>query len=212
MIKENHSVAAYFPEITEDQIAKLHHYVEVLLETNETLNLISRKNTDQVWENHIIHALSILKLDAFRPGNKILDFGTGGGLPGVPLAICNPDCDFLLVDSIGKKVKAVQRMVEEIGLTNVRTRHCRVEEIKETFDFSVSRAVTSFDKMDDWLKGKIRPGKESDIEHGFIYIKGGDFEEDLLELDRRFKVWRMSDWFSEPFFETKKLVWVETGS
>lgn len=209
MLEGKQLVAKYFPEFDARQLDLLEAYVEALLDTNKVINLISRKNEDEVWVNHILHSLSIVKVIKFLPNQNVLDFGTGGGLPGIPLAIAFPETQFLLVDSIGKKVKAVKNMAERIGLKNVETKHTRVENLDQKFDFAVSRAVTALPTIRGWLKGKLNKGKSSELPNGLIYIKGGDFEEELKQINRPHKIWHMSDWFEPEFFETKKVVWID---
>jgi len=201
-------VAKHFPEFNSKQLDLLQAYVDALLETNKVINLISRKNEDEVWVNHILHSLSIVKVVQFLPNQDVLDFGTGGGLPGIPLAIAFPETNFLLVDSIGKKVNAVKRMAEQIGLSNVKTQHTRVEDLPMKFDFAASRAVTALPTIDGWLKGKLKKGKMGDLPNGLIYIKGGDFDHELKKINRPYKIWQMTDWFESDFFETKKVVWL----
>lgn len=202
-------VAKHFPEFNAQQLDLLEVYVKVLLETNKAINLISRKNEDEVWVNHILHSLSIVKVMKFLPGQQVLDFGTGGGLPGIPLAIAFPNTHFLLVDSIGKKVNAVKNMTEHLGLGNVKTKHIRVEEIEMKFDFAVSRAVTALPTIAGWLKGKLKKGHSAKLSNGLIYIKGGDFNEELKQINRAHKMWHMTEWFEDEFFETKKVVWID---
>ncbi len=202
-------VASYFPEFDARQLDLLEAYVEALLETNKVINLISRKNEDEVWVNHILHSLSIVKVVKFLPKQNVLDFGTGGGLPGIPLAIAFPETNFVLVDSIGKKVNAVKLMAEKIGLSNVKTQHIRVEELTTAFDFAVSRAVTALPTIQVWLKGKLKRGNACELPNGLIYIKGGDFEDELEHIKKPYRIWNMSDWFDADFFETKKVVWID---
>lgn len=202
-------IAKYFPDFTEAQLNLLESYVNALLETNKVINLISRKNQEEVWVNHILHSLSIVKMVKFLPNQHVLDFGTGGGLPGIPLAIAFPETNFLLVDSIGKKVNAVEGIIQRIGLKNVKTKHTRVEDLSMKFDYAVSRAVTSLSTMNDWVKGKLKKGIGGDVPNGLIYIKGGDFDQELQDLKRPYRIWEMSEWFEPEFFETKKVVWID---
>lgn len=205
-------IRAHFPTISDHQLALIKHYTELLLETNQTINLISRKDTEQVYTRHILHSLSIAKVNDFAPEQRVLDVGTGGGLPGIPLAILNPETEFYLVDSIGKKIKAVDLMVEELGLANVYVANERVENLKMKFDFAVSRAVTALPKINGWLKGKIRKGHEATLPNGLIYIKGGDFQDELKEIGKTYKTWDIQPWFKDEFFETKKVVWINMAS
>lgn len=200
-------IAHHFPAFSDSQLRALEQYALLLLESNQRVNLISRKNEGRIWEEHILHALGILKVTNFAPGTKVLDIGTGGGLPGIPLAIACPETEFLLVDSIGKKVREVEHMAREMALNNVRTKHARVEDLSGTFDFAVSRAVTALPKLAEWLEGKLTSSPEP-LSAGLLYIKGGDFQDELNELSRPHEVWNLRDWFEDPFFETKKVVWV----
>lgn len=205
-------IKTHFPSISDHQLALMEQYTDLLLETNQTINLISRKDTDQVYTRHILHSLSIAKVNDFAPEQRVLDVGTGGGLPGIPLAILNPETEFYLVDSIGKKVKAVDLMVEELGLSNVYVANERVENLKMKFDFAVSRAVTALPRINSWLKDKIQKGHEATLPNGLIYIKGGDFQDELNEIGKTYKTWDIQPWFKDEFFETKKVVWINLAS
>lgn len=169
---------------------------------NSQINVISRKDIEQLLERHVLHSLSIAHFVEFPPGSKVLDVGTGGGFPGIPLAIFYPDCDFTLVDSIGKKIKVVNEVKDALGLTNVEAFHARAEQVPGNFDFVVSRAVAPFPEVHGWVKGKIkRTG-------GLICLKGGDLTEELAPFARKVKVWEISSVFKQSFFETKKVVYL----
>lgn len=202
----------HFPNITDQKITLLDHYIRLLLETNEVINLISRKDTSHVFVRHLLHSLSIAKVNEFASGQKVLDIGTGGGLPGIPLAIMHPQTQFYLVDSIGKKTAAVKRMSDDLGLENVIVKNERVENLKIKFDFAVSRAVTALPKIATWLDGKIVKGHNATLPNGLIYIKGGDFSEELKEISKPFKIWDIQPWFEDEFFETKKVVWIDLAN
>ena len=203
------AITHHFPHLSESQWDQLNGYADLLKRYNQSINLISRKNESRIWEEHILHSLGIAKIVTFKAGDKVLDFGTGGGLPGIPLAICFPSTSFLLVDSIGKKVRVVQEIVDALGLSNVRTRHTRVEDVQERFHFAVSRAVTALPRITEWLEGKVLKGNAHEVPNGLLYLKGGDFEDELDEIDRPYQVWNMADWFKDPFFETKKVLWLD---
>ena len=201
-------IQEYFPELRVEQLKLLNQFAELLTETNASLNLISRKSEDEIWVNHILHSLSIAKVVSFRKCDRVLDVGTGGGLPGIPLAIIFPDTQFLLVDSVGKKIKAVRHIVESLGLKNVKCEHARAEEIPHRFQFVVSRAVAAFPKFTSWFHADPLITDERPESGGLYYIKGGEFENEIMSLGLKFKTWQISDWFQEEFFETKKVVWV----
>jgi len=172
------------------------------------VNCISRKDMDHLYERHILHSLAIAKLIQFSKGTKILDIGTGGGFPGIPLAILFPNVSFLLVDSIGKKIKVVNDIASQLSLGNVIGIHDRAENIKGQFDFIVSRAVTRLVQFIPWTKNKITPVNKNTLPNGILYLKGGDLTEELAEAKCRYKLFDIADYFEEPFFETKKVVYI----
>ena len=194
--------------LSDDQLNQLDQFASVFRETNAQINLVSRKDMDNFFTRHILHSLSIAQAIKFKPGAKVADVGTGGGLPGLPLAIIFPEAQFTLIDSIGKKVKAAQHMADEQGITNVQTHWGRMEEVQDQFDFIVSRAVKPLPQMAMWLKGKFKQKSNHELPNGLLYIKGGDFQDDVDALNVNYRFWYLSDWFTDPFFETKKLVWL----
>ena len=196
----------YFPELTEKQIEQFTDLQQLYQHWNAQINVISRKNMDALYTNHILHSLAIAKVIQFEKGSKILDIGTGGGFPGVPLAILFPEVEFLLVDSIGKKIKVVNEVSAAIGLTNVRTLHERAENIKETFDFVVSRAVTNMTDFKKWVKGKFNKKHNNELKNGILYLKGGDLSEELGGISHT--KYEIADSFEEEFFETKKVIYI----
>ena len=196
----------YFPDLTEKQIQQFTDLQELYEHWNAQINVISRKNMDSLYTNHILHSLAIAKVIQFEKGTKILDIGTGGGFPGIPLAILFPEVEFLLVDSIGKKIKVVNEVSAAIGLTNVRTLHERAENINETFDFIVSRAVTNMTDFKKWVKGKFNKKHNNSLKNGILYLKGGDLSEELGGISHT--PHEVSDSFKEEFFETKKVIYI----
>jgi len=196
----------YFPDLTEKQIQQFTYLQELYEHWNAQINVISRKNMDSLYTNHILHSLAIAKVIQFEKGTKILDIGTGGGFPGIPLAILFPEVEFLLVDSIGKKIKVVNEVSTEIGLKNVRTMHERAENIKETFDFVVSRAVTNMTDFKKWVKGKFNKKHNNSLKNGVLYLKGGDLSEELRGISHTSH--EISDTFKEELFETKKVIYI----
>jgi 16S rRNA (guanine527-N7)-methyltransferase len=200
-------IYSHFPDLTErqrDQFAALH---DLYTEWNAKINVISRKDMESFYEKHVLHSLGIAKTYSFKPGQKVLDVGTGGGFPGIPLAILFPETHFHLVDSIGKKIKVVLAVAEALGLENVRADHGRAEEFKGPYDFVVSRAVTQMQRFVPWIKGKISQ-KNLDPEriNGLLYLKGGDLAQELGTMKARIS--SLSNFFTSEFFETKKVVYL----
>jgi 16S rRNA (guanine527-N7)-methyltransferase len=199
-------VEKYFPELSAQQKAQFKDLGNLYVEWNEKINVISRKDIEHIYEKHILHALAIAKFQDLS-GKKILDVGTGGGFPGIPLAIIFPDAHFTLVDSIGKKIKVVKAVAEALNLENVEAFHQRAEKAKGKFDFVVSRAVTRMKSFIHWVNQKVHSENPED-NSGIIALKGGDLEEEMAEIKRMYQEISISDYFSEPFFETKKIVFV----
>ena len=198
-------VLKYFPNLTEDQIQKFEQLESLYQDWNLKINVVSRKDIDELYLRHVLHALGIAKVISFKNGSKILDVGTGGGFPGIPLAILFPECSFHLVDSIAKKLKVVDEVVEGLGLTNVKTTHSRVEDIHGSYDFIISRAVAAMPTFVHWVKGKIAKKQNHDLKNGILYLKGGDLSEELKDY-KTTTIYNLSDYFSEEFYETKKVV------
>lgn len=203
-------IQKYFPDLSPDQIAKFDQLYEVYSHWNSQINVISRKEIDLLYERHVLHSLGIAKVITFKEGTTILDVGTGGGFPGIPLAIMFPQCEFLLVDSIGKKIKVVNEVAEALKLNNVFGRQQRAEEVKEKFHFVVSRAVTEFPAFYEWVKGKFLKENFNDLPNGILYLKGGDLKEEFGKFYERCKYYDLKDFFEEEFFETKKVVYFKT--
>ncbi|ARV16459.1 16S rRNA (guanine(527)-N(7))-methyltransferase RsmG [Polaribacter sp. SA4-12] len=196
----------YFKDLTATQIEQFSKLQELYKDWNLKINVVSRKDIDELYLRHVLHSLAIAKLVQFKPGSKVLDVGTGGGFPGIPLAILFPETQFHLVDSIGKKIKVVNEVAEGLGLTNVKTTNGRVEEeVKDTYDFIVSRAVAQMETFVRWTKGKIAKKQNHDLKNGILYLKGGDLTEEL-KLYTSATIYNLSDYFEEDFYETKKLV------
>jgi len=201
-------ILKYFPNLTPEQISRFEKMDRIYRDWNGKINLISRKDIDSLYEKHILHSLAIAKIIDFRPGTKILDVGTGGGFPGIPLAILFPDSQFVLIDSIGKKIKVVQAVAEELELKNVTAIHGRAEDVKEEFDFVISRAVTSFPVFVGLVEKNITRKSINALPNGIIYLKGGDFQDELKDFKRNVEVTEIANFFNEPFFETKKVVYL----
>ena len=201
-------ILKYFPNLNPEQIKRFEKMDSLYRDWNEKINLISRKDIDSLYEKHILHSLAIAKIIDFRAGTRILDVGTGGGFPGIPLAVLFPTSQFVLIDSIGKKIKVVQAVAEELGLENVVAIHGRAEEIKEEFDFVISRAVTAFPTFVGLVKKNISHKPQNALPNGIIYLKGGDFQEEIKDFKRNIEVTEIANFFDEPFFETKKVVYL----
>lgn len=174
---------------------------------NSKINLISRKDIDGLYERHVLHSLSIAKIVQFVPKTNILDVGTGGGFPGIPLAIMFPEAHFTLNDSIAKKINVVKEISNTLGLQNVDVLNARIEDRKEKYDFIVSRAVTTFPQFYSWVKGKILEKDRNQVSNGILYLKGGEIEDELMNFKNRVKVFELKEFFEEEFFETKKLIY-----
>lgn len=198
-------ILKYFPDLTDAQIAQ-YMLLGKLYETwNLKINVVSRKDIDELYLRHVLHSLGIAKIQRFLPGSAILDVGTGGGFPGIPLAILHPEVKFHLVDSIGKKIKVVEEVVEGLQLENVKATNDRVENIPGKYDFIVSRAVAQMDTFVHWVNGKIAKKSLHEIKNGILYLKGGDLSEEL-KLYQKATIYPLSDYFEEDFFETKSVV------
>ncbi|KOY52094.1 16S rRNA (guanine(527)-N(7))-methyltransferase RsmG [Polaribacter dokdonensis] len=195
----------YFTDLTETQKEQFSKLQDLYKDWNLKINVVSRKDIDELYLRHVLHSLGIAKVMPFKPGSKVMDVGTGGGFPGIPLAILFPETQFHLVDSIGKKIKVVNEVAEGLGLENVRTTHGRVEEVKDTYDFIVSRAVAQMETFVRWTKGKIAKKQNHDLKNGILYLKGGDLTEELQKYTSA-TIYDLPNYFDEPFFETKKVV------
>lgn len=199
-------IKKYFPDLSSHQLQQFEMLKPLYSDWNQKINVISRKDADNLEINHILHSLAIAKIISFKAGTKILDVGTGGGFPGIPLAIMFPDCKFHLIDSIGKKITVVEAVAKEIGLQNLTAAKIRAEDVDEKFNFIVSRAVTTLPVFYNWIENKIISKNQNSIKNGVIYLKGGDLTEELKAFENRNTVYNISDYFEEDFFETKKIV------
>ncbi|MEJ6675139.1 MAG: 16S rRNA (guanine(527)-N(7))-methyltransferase RsmG [Polaribacter sp.] len=195
----------YFKNLSENQIQQFEKLQGLYQDWNLKINVVSRKDIDELYLRHVLHSLAIAKVVQFKPGAKILDVGTGGGFPGIPLAILFPETQFHLVDSIGKKIKVVNEVVAGLGLENVKTTNGRAEELKDTYDFIVSRAVAQMETFVRWTKGRISKKQNHDLKNGILYLKGGDLSEEL-KLYTSATIYEIPNYFEEDFYETKKVV------
>lgn len=198
----------YFPGLTAQQVQQFDSLPELYTFWNSQINVISRKDIDLLGERHVLHSLGIAKVLSFLPGETVLDVGTGGGFPGIPLAILFPETQFHLVDSIGKKIKVVQEVAKALGLTNVKATHLRAEQIDEKFDFVVSRAVTQLKDFYPWVRGKFKKESKNILPNGILYLKGGDLAQEISESGLKVTQYYLKDYFVEEFFETKQVIYV----
>lgn len=208
-MQESTLILKYFPDLTAAQSEQFGRLASLYREWNDKINVISRKDVDNLYCNHILHSLGIAKVMSFRPAASVLDVGTGGGFPGIPLAILFPEAQFHLVDSIGKKITVVNEVSKSLGLKNVTGEKIRAEEIKnKQYDFVVSRAVTRMREFYGWVNKKIKKDSVHELDNGILYLKGGDLEEEMNELKKPYSIFSLSDYFEEEFFETKQVVYV----
>jgi 16S rRNA (guanine527-N7)-methyltransferase len=202
-------ILKYFPHLTDTQQQQFTQLPELYHFWNDQINVISRKDIDLLLERHVLHSLGIAKVISFLPGENVLDVGTGGGFPGIPLAIMFPDTQFYLVDSIGKKIKVVNEVAKAIGLKNLKAEHIRAEQAPGQFDFAVSRAVTQLKDFYPWVKGKFNKTSKNTIPNGILYLKGGDLQQEITESGLAVKQYHLKDYFTEEFFETKQVIYVK---
>jgi len=195
----------YFENLSDKQKEQFSRLEDLYRTWNAQINVISRKDIDELYLRHVLHSLGIAKVQNLKPGSKILDVGTGGGFPGIPLAILFPESDFYLVDSIGKKIKVVKAISNELGLKNVKAEHGRAEKVKDEFDFIVSRAVTNMDDFVKWTRKKVTKKQKHELKNGILYLKGGDLTEELQNFPKA-TIYDLTNYFKEDFFQTKKVV------
>jgi len=203
------SLLKYFPGITPQQLQQFEQLPQLYNYWNSQINVISRKDIEQLYERHVLHSLGIAKVINFLPGEKVLDVGTGGGFPGIPLAILFPETQFFLVDSIGKKIKVVQEVASALGLQNLKAAHLRAEQVDEKFDFVVSRAVTRLKEFYPWVKGRFNKQSKNELPNGILYLKGGYLEQEIAESGLTVQQYHLKNYFEEEFFETKQVVYVQ---
>ena len=198
----------YFPNLSDKQKEQFEQLQALYEHWNAQINVISRKDIDLLYERHVLHSLGIAKVMDFKPKTHIMDVGCGGGFPGIPLAILFPECNFHLVDSIGKKIKVVNEVALALGLTNVKAEHKRAEEVKDKYEFIISRAVTEFPSFYRWVQNKFSKNQFNNLPNGILYLKGGDLTEEFKDFKKRVVFYELKDYFSEEFFETKKVVYM----
>jgi len=208
LIENMQKIHHYFPELAPKQIVSFNKMSDLYMEWNKTINVIPRNEVESLYEKHVLHSLSIAKIIRFGPGSRILDVGTGGGFPGIPLAVFFPKCSFVLIDPIGNRIKVVQSVADELKLKNVTVIRSKVEDFSEEFDFVASRAVTVFPAFVELVKKNISVKSRNTIANGIIYLKGGSFEEEIVNFQDLIKVYEISNFFKEPYFETKKVIYL----
>jgi 16S rRNA (guanine527-N7)-methyltransferase len=198
----------HFPNLTELQKSQLEQLMPLYADWNAKINLISRKDIEALYERHVLHSLGIAKIIEFKPNTEILDVGTGGGFPGIPLAILFPESRFHLVDTIGKKIMVVKEVVQALDLKNVSASHIRAEQVSGQYDFVVSRAVARMKEFYGWIHQKFSPRNFNTLDNGILYLKGGDLTAEMKELPKKYAEYELSKFFTEEFFETKKVIYV----
>jgi 16S rRNA (guanine527-N7)-methyltransferase len=201
-------ILKYFPNLTETQQQQFAALQDLYVHWNAQINVISRKDIDLLYERHVLHSLGIAKAIHFKPKTTIMDVGCGGGFPGIPLAILFPECNFYLIDSIGKKIKVVTEIATALGLKNLQAEHKRAEEVKEKFEFIITRAVTEASVFYRWVQNNISKKQFNDLPNGILFLKGGELTEEFLEFRKRAVFYDLKDFFTEEFFETKKVVYL----
>jgi 16S rRNA (guanine527-N7)-methyltransferase len=201
-------ITKYFPDLSPVQLNQLEQLGPLYHEWNEKINVISRKDIDELYVRHVLHSLALVKILRFSPGTSFIDVGTGGGFPGIPLAILLPGCNFMLIDSIGKKIRVVQEVANHLKLTNVIARQNRIQEIKSRYDFVISRAVTAFPDFVAMVRKNVSHDSKNALPNGILYLKGGDFEQEIKAFGGSAEVFELSKFFTEPFFETKKVIYL----
>ena len=202
------SILSYFPSLSELQTKQFEALYDLYADWNTKINVISRKDIQNLYVHHVLHSLAIAKFTDFKPETKILDVGTGGGFPGIPLAIFFPEVDFVMIDSIGKKIKVVDEITQALSLSNVQAIHRRIQDEKRTYDFVVSRAVMSLSELVKLTRKNISPKHKNALNNGLICLKGGDLKDELKPFKNKVEEFTLTQYFSEPFFETKKLVYL----
>jgi 16S rRNA (guanine527-N7)-methyltransferase len=204
-------ILKYFPELTEIQRNQFVRLQDIYTDWNAKINLISRQDIGNLYTHHVLHSLALAKLITFKPDTKILDVGTGGGFPGIPLAIMFPDVKFHLVDSIGKKIKVVEDIINQLGLSNVTCEQARAEQLRSKYDFVVSRAVTTLPEFVVWIQGKINKQSRHSVTNGMFYLKGGNLEEEIKPFKKKVTLFEISDYFKEDYFKEKHIIYLPFG-
>lgn len=202
------ALKGYFPDLNETQVTQFDALYDLYTDWNSKINVISRKDIENLYLHHVLHSMGMTKMLKFKEGSSVMDLGTGGGFPGVPLAILFPEVQFHLIDSIGKKIKVGQAVAEAIGLTNITFRHCRGEEEKQTFDFVVSRAVMPLADLVKIIRKNIKKEQQNALPNGLICLKGGELQHEILPFRKQAVSLELSEYFNEEFFKTKKIVYV----